>query len=225
MQFSVKSVTDLTGHQFFRTVMEDGGRSIKRDLTVDQLVKILTGSTVDERQYVLLKDNFFPKEARATWFSDYNNYSCVFEVPAKTRLLMLKTPLGNKHYHVPFPRLIFKVTVKGGTVTEKFCYAMKKGSNKLYHYPFGNVAKGGSICMGNISAKDMKRVSDFTDAFFSGITNNDYYGSDGNGKVSVKFSQEQLLEKLSSGKSFPDSFLVEDMGRTIKGLCEYAPRN
>ena len=77
--------------------------------------------------------------------------------------------------------------------------------------------------MGNISARDIKKVSDFSDAFFSGVTNNDYYGDVGNGKVSVKFSQEQLLEKLSEQKTFPDSFLVEAEGRTLKRLCDQAP--
>ncbi len=225
MQFSAQSMTDLTGHPFIRAVMDNDGRTTIRNLTIEQFISVLSGSTTEEKNYVLLKDDFFPKEARATWFSDYLNYACTYEVPAKTRLLILKTPLGNKHYHVPFPKLIFRIEVKNGIVTSKKCFAMKKGSDKLYHYPFGNVAIGGGICMGNITAKDMKRVSDFTDAFFSGVTNNDYYGSDGSGKVSVRFSQEQLLEKLSSQKSFPDSFLVEDCGHTLKELCEKAPGN
>jgi len=223
MNFSATGCTDLTGHPYFRVVMENNGKSIIRNLTVSQFIKVIGGSVEDEREYVRLKDDFFPKSAKATWFSDYQNFSCVWEVPAKVRLLILKTSLGEKHFHVPFPKLVFRITVKNGVITSKSCYAMKKGSDKLFNYPFANVSKDGSICMGNISARDIKKVSDFSDAFFSGVTNNDYYGDVGNGKVSVKFSQEQLLEKLSQQKTFPDSFLVEAEGRTLKRLCDQAP--
>ena len=223
MGFTATSCTDITGHPYLRAIFESDGQTIMRNLTVAQMIEVLGKSVVEERQYVRLKDDFFPKTAKATWFSDYENFSCVWEVPAAVRLLILKTPVGPKHYHVPFPKLIFRINVKNGQVLDKYCYAMKKGTDNLFCYPFGNVAKGGSICMGNISMKDMKSVSDFSDAFFSGVTNNDFFGSDGNGKVSVKFTQEQLLEKLSGLKSFPDSFLAEEKGLTLKMLCDKAP--
>ena len=225
MQFSATSVIDKTGHPFVKVIStDDNNKSTIRTLTITQFISILGGSTVEEREYVRLKDDFFPKTAKATYFSDYSNYSCVWEVPAKNRLLILNTALGEKHFHVPFPKLVFRIVVRNGIVTSKECFAMKNGTDKLYHYPFGNVSSYGSICMGNIAAGEMSKVSDFSDAFFSGITNNDYYGSDGNGKVSVQFTQEQLLEKLSKQKSFPDSFLVEDgEGRTLKTLCDIAP--
>ena len=219
MQFTATNVTDLTGHPFIRVCMDDKGKSITRTLTITQFIDMLGGSTTEERNYVLLKDNFFPKTQKAVWFSDYENYSCVWEEPAKNRLLILKTALGDKHFHVPFPKLVFKITVKNGQVTGKSCFAMKDGSSKLFKYPFGNVSPDGGICMGNISAKEMKCVSEFSDAFFMGVTNNDYYGSTGNGKVAVEFSQEQLLDKLSELKTFPDNFLVEYKGLTIKELC------
>lgn len=218
MQFTATNVADLTGHQFIRVLMENKGRSIIRTLTITQFIEVLGGSVEEEKNFVLLRDDFFPKSAKATWFADYSNYTCVWEEPAKVRLFILKTALGERHFHIPFPKLVFRLTVKNGKIHSKYCFAMKKGSNKLFCYPFGNVASSGGICMGNIS--EMKTVLDFSDAFFSGVTNNDYYGSDGRGKVAIKISQEALCERLEKQKTFPDKYLVEARNLTLKDLCE-----
>jgi len=225
MKFTATNGTDMSGNPYFKVVMESAGKTTIRNLSVSQFIEVLGKSTTEERQYIQLRDGFFPETAVSTWFSDYENYSCVWEVPAKVRLLILRTALGDKHFHVPFPKMLFAIQVKNGQVTKKACFAMKKGTDKIFHYPFGNVASTGDICMGNISTSDMQKVSDFSDAFFSGITGNDYFGSSGAGKVSVSFSQEQLLEKISTLKAFPDAFLVEDKAHTLKGLCEKFPLN
>ena len=223
MEFTAKSVTDKVGRLFIKVLTtDDNGGSISRTLTLDQFIDVLGKSVKEEREYTLLKKDFFPAEARATWFSDYENYSCVWEVPASNRLLILHTALGDKHYHVPFPNLVFKIKVRSGMFTSKTVFAMKEGSDELFHYPFGNVSEQGSICMGNISSEDMLKVSEFSDAFFMGITNDDYYGDDGNGKVSIKISQEELLKRLEELDEFPDNWLSLDKSHTIKSLCEEA---
>ena len=209
MQFTATSMIDLVGNPFIKVSMiGENNKSTIRTLTIAQFIKVLGGATKEEREFVKLRENFFPKSQKAVYFSDYLNYTCIWEEGAKERLLVLKTPLGDKHYHVPFPTLIFRITVKDGQVVSKYCFARKKNSKTICRYPFGNVSNSGSICMGNISANDMTCVEDFSDDFFMGVTNNDYYRN-GEGRVTFEVTQEQLLDKLSALKEFPDNWLVE----------------
>ncbi len=70
--------------------------------------------------------------------------------------------------------------------------------------------------MGNISLADVCPES-FAEEFFLGVTNDDYYNG---GKVEPKYTQRQLLEKLSELEAFPDRWLVKYEDFDLKALTD-----
>ncbi|AOZ97855.1 hypothetical protein [Butyrivibrio hungatei] len=218
MELTVNNYTDRVGNEFLRVRNVDkNGEEVVRILTVPQFCSYLGHSLVEDVQLVKVKDNFWPQNTIERYFGDYDNYVCTWIVEPAVRVVVF----GNKHYHVPFPRLVFKIRVSKGSVVAKKCYALKNGDDKtLYQYPFGNVSGSGHICTGNIKIEGLdEAVCTFSEEFFLGKTNNDYYG-DGTGRVKPACSQAKLLEKLEKLDVFPEKWLVKT--GTIDDLLEKA---
>jgi len=215
MNFVATNVSDKLGHDFIRVVMksDDGIESI-RTLTVNQFCKILNQSVEEELSFSEIRKNFYPADTIWAKMADYSNFDVIWREKPGKRCFVYQ----DKHYMIPFPTLVFALSVRGGAVRGKQCYAQKeKGGDALFYYPFGNVSEGGSICMGNINMGNYERVEEFSEDFYLGITNNDYFGSY---KLKPKFSQEQALEKLSGLDKFPDRWLNKDESNDLKSLIE-----
>ena len=208
MEFTCTNYTDRVGNSFLRVRMKHAdGRETMRTFTVAQFCHVLGNSLVQEDVPLnKVKNDFWPENTIEAFFGDYENYSCIWRVKGAKRVLVY----GGKHYHIPFPDLIFKIKVKKGSIVDKMCFAVKENDEVgLYQYPFGNVSSAGYICTGNIHMKEISEyVESFSEEFFLGITNNDYYG-DGSGRVNPKCSQEKLLQKLEKLDTFPEKWLVK----------------
>ncbi len=207
MDFLARNYTDRVGKNYLRVTMKgDNGLETVRTFTVSQFCKILKESEETEVTLHEVKKNFWPKDTLSAYFGDYNNYLCIWRVPAMERVVVY----ANNHYHVPFPTMVFKIRVKGGAIVEKKCFCMAKDDDEsLFQYPFGNVSSFGGICTGNIMIEGLSdSVEAFSDEFFLGKTNNDYYG-DGSGRVKPACSQQKLLEKLEKLDEFPSKWLVK----------------
>lgn len=207
MEFNVTDYTDRVGNSFLRVRMiADDGMEVNKILTVPQLCKVLGNSLVKEDVPLhRVRNDFWPENTIEAFFGDYENYSCVWKVKGTTRVLVY----GSKHYHIPFPDLIFKIRVNRGSIVDKQCFAVKEGDKSLYQYPFGNVSNNGYICTGNIKVEGLSEaVENFSEDFFLGKTNNDYYG-DGKGRIKPACSQEKLLDKLEKLDAFPEKWLVK----------------
>lgn len=205
MDFTVKNVTDRLGNEFLKVMMtKTDGTVATRTLTVDQFCKILRQSQEQSLDFNEWKKDFFPKDTLYAKIADYKNYDVVWAEKPGKRCFVYR----DEHFFIPFPDLIFAISVRKGNVTSKYCYARKKSDKKgLYKYPFGNVSSDGSICMGNISLKDIEHADDFAEEFYLGVTNDDYYQV--GGKVKPKYTQRQLLEKLSKLEAFPERWLIK----------------
>lgn len=115
-------------------------------------------------------------------------------------------------YFIPFPECIFLFSVLDGKKNnESYVYA-SDGSNKLYHYPFGNVYNNHKICWGRTQTPEiscMKEVELFASLFFGSETNNDLYTAGVNVAFQKNFmNQRGLFEYLSDKEEFPNELLV-----------------
>ncbi len=220
MNFVASNVTDKLGHDFIRVVMksDDGIESI-RTLTVNQFCKILNQSVEEELSFSEIKKDFYPADTIWAKMADYSNFDVIWREKPGVKCFVYH----EKHYMIPFPTLVFALSVRGGAVRDKRCYAQKeKGGDALFYYPFGNVSMDGSICMGSINMGDYQHVDEFSEDFYLGVTNDDYYGDY---KLKPKFSQEQALEKLTKLDKFPDRWLNKDESKQLEDLIERFKQN
>ncbi len=215
MKLTATNVTDRLGNEFFRLLMErEDGVVVKRTVTIPTFCQMLGHSMKNELLFQEYDKEFFPENTLYAKSADKLNFDCVWrESPGKKVVVYY-----DQHFIVPFPDLVFGVSVRGGVAQGKYCFAIKKGGNKLYNYPFGNVSMGGAICMGNIQYNLDSHVADFSEDFYLGETNDDYYRSD---KVSAKYSQRQLLEKLTKKETFPEKWLVETSSYDLDSFIQH----
>lgn len=214
--------TDATGNTVFDVVIRTSdGREKRRSLFLDDYITLLSESKKTKDNYAVIPEGFLPADTIEACVASTSQYDVIWRVHGEKRL-MLYGPAGQepKAHTVPFPDLIFRLSVDDGIIRTKECYAAKKGDQHLYIYPFGNVATNGGICMGNIYVDELdKRVDSFTDCFFLGITNNDYWSV--TDRVNIKgcdWSQAKLIEELEKRDVFPYEWLVPSPGQTLEFL-------
>ena len=125
----------------------------------------------------------------------------------------MKRPIayGGRHWYVPFPKLLFYISVIDGAVHTKQCFSLVDeevtADSRLYFYPFGNVDNTGGICMGNVRTERMENIqeaNEFVSNFFFSETNDDYYSD----KTVSGLSQAELLSRLRDKESYPNEWLV-----------------
>ncbi len=223
MKFSAECYESKRGDTLFSVKMEkDDGQLILKELELSSFLKLLDSSVVREETYLHIKKDFIPHGYIDGHFVSDRTYTCVWEVKGKKRQLIYdpRTADGSvKHHVLPFPDLVFGLSVLNGVRQSFYCYAKKEGGSKLCHYPFGNVSSNGSVCMGNISSKGITPLSTEED-FFLGVTNNDYYA--GMEKCGMNWSQTRLFEELAGKDKYPDNWLVETNVTVEKFLERFA---
>lgn len=210
MRLDASTVIDRTGNVLFRvTLTEDDGSVLTKTLAPEDYLRLIQNNCTVKTEYIHLGK--LPKGYVDGAVAADDTFKVLLKVPASKRLLVHTSG----HYEIPFPDLIFYFEVNKGTLKEKYVYALK--GKILYHYPFGNVSTNGSICMGNISCKELSLATadEAIDSFFSGVTNNDYYYP--KEKVTVSYSQQVLLDKLSRLEEFPARWLKKS-GTTLESL-------
>lgn len=225
MTLKSEALTDQTGNTVFRVELTDkSGIQRVRTISLEDYITLLQGAKVTKGHYVHLKEGFLPEGVRDAFISDQRNYIVSYVVPGRKRAFLYQNGYSQrpKRHVVPYPDLAFILQVSEGHVSIKKVFALK--GEELCNYPFGNVSRSGDICMGNIESKDLESsVDSFTDDFFMGVTNNDYF--DPRMKNTEGFDQPKLLHKLSGLDKFPDRWLVTknknltDMDREVQSLA------
>ncbi len=153
------------------------------------------------------------------YFAGPDTYTCVWEVKGKRRQFVYDTRTGSdssRHYSIPFPDLIFAVSVSKGVRQSFYCFARRKCDGRICNYPFGNVSNEGSVCMGSIATKSVT-PSRIEEDFFLGVTNNDYYR--GIDRCGMEWTQPRLLQELKGKEKYPDNWLVES-GMTLETIIK-----
>lgn len=205
MDFLAKGVTDKGGNSFVEvTIKEEDGRVVKRTLEISTFLNAMGASIKKDVPLVHIKPGFFPRNYLSLDFGNYEHFDVSFVVPAKKRVFVYQ---NGKHYHIPYPKLLFEISRCSYSNITGRVFAMRKNGKELYHYPFGNVSDYGNICMGNIDLKSIESIDDYVEEFFLGVTNDDYIGN--KARVVPSYSQTQLLEHLEKLDEFPDKWLVE----------------
>lgn len=85
------------------------------------------------------------------WFAgNQNEYSVLIEHPA----FINKLNFGGVEYSIPFPRCLFKFSVRNKRINASFVaclsHAVISGNDYLYSFPFGNVYNDRRICWGGV---------------------------------------------------------------------------
>jgi len=214
--FSCDFMPDKVGNTLVNINYMGKQRQLRKTVTLDAFMKLLVQS--HQKTPVYHKIGQLPKGFVNGAYGTDGSFKAVIHVPGKRRCLNF---FNSRHFFIPFPDLYFYFEVsKEGNVIKKKCYAHDGISETLFHYPFGNVDNGGSICMGNILCKahTMLELERIVDDFFMSVTNNDY----ANQHLPKQFeNQLQLLEALEKrkGNTFPKAYLI-DNGESVKSLVE-----
>lgn len=220
---------DKANNSYFIVSYENGqGKSCVKYLSYAQLKKLLDNSYVEEKKYMSVgqvADGYIDSVICTDGGGNVRMY-----VPAQTRVMLLSIP-GEKMpraFKIPLPPMMFQIEFGGKRLGGKCCVV--KGSyeevkrqyydKKLagYEYPFGNVSDSLNICMGNIDydVKAAKDAPDYINAFFDGITNEDYMVRS---RVRSGKLQMELLGFLEGKKVFPYEELLELPEKINKSLC------
>jgi hypothetical protein len=220
-----RTLCDETGHTLFLVRFTTArGEVIEKTLKPEDYVSLIGGSLKEDRSYWRIRKDLIPEGFVDGCISDDNNYYMAFKVEGKVRPLVHTSG----QYMIPYPDLLFVLRMRQGYLEKKSVYALKKGCEELYRYPFGNVSTTGSICTGNIELDEVRTIGPmmFTELFFLGKTNNDYFHEGSH--IKPKWSQEELLRKLEGKETFPVRLLkptesrfttIGDVVADIKGIA------
>lgn len=219
--FMVKGAEDNIGNMFFVVSSKNqSGETVVKHVSYEQLMKILSSSyrvIGEERRIGIVPDGYLDAKIRdSSWIVR-------LYVPEKRRCLLLAndTPIPTG-FMIPMPAMLFEIMCdgsrSGGWLNGKCCVvngtyeeikdAYMHNGLKQYLYPFGNVSRGGNICMGNIriQVSKMAEASKYVEAFFNGITNADFADT---GRLKNGWGQMRFLGQLQKMEHFPYELLVE----------------
>ena len=208
VEIKSRSFTDCLGNvgMVCECTDTETGESVVRRLSMDDYLSFLGKKVKHVEKF--LKIPQLPVNYYDGSISEDDSFKVLLYQPEKTRPVILSTG----HYEVPFPALLFYFQGKRGYASTGKVYSLKgdavpTASSKLYHYPLGNVNLDGHICFGNITLPkvDISNADMLVEEFFLGKTNNDYFKP--GEKVSVRYSQEKLVELLSKKEVFPERWL------------------
>lgn len=208
-----QTVTDAMGNVLIRVTLQDGIEEIEKTLSVEQYVDMLKQGAIkledDQTRVGRLPNGFYDamigkKKSRIVLtFTGQKRAFCLCGVP------MI----------IPFPALcfVFDMDMMKGTLQRRECFALDTDNpddnSRLFCYPFGNVNEYGNICFGNIdvnsSNTSLDKLNSVVENFFSGVTNNDYYGD-----CELNLSgldQGALTSKLKKRAKFPTEWLKPTM--------------
>ncbi len=213
MKFVTETVQNDTGQVYFKTTWAGDmkvslsglkGNVVTRTLPFEDFKSLIGLSEKPVESWIRVPKGFIPGSEDSGYLDGYicdGGWSAVWKVKGTVRQLIHTSG----HYRVPFPDLIFSVMIKNGIMCSSFVFALD--GDRVCQYPFGNVSVDGSICMGNIHLPKNPVIKDFEEEFFLGKTNNDYFHSGSH--VKVKYSQDELLRRLSGKETFPKRWLIK----------------
>lgn len=209
----IVSTIDSTNLNAVSVVIYNDDRSAEeKTVSTDDFIRALNAGTVSDGKISrigALPEGFFDGGYEIV----SGKFEAIIHVPAGLRPLMY----FDKVYTIPFPDLCFYFKSENGKVIASKVFALKeriKKTSQLFHYPFGNVYNGGSICWGGnvpeipaiTCMKDFEKVITL---FFGAVTNNDLYQAPKmvvDGKE-VRMEQTELLQYLQGQKVFPVKIL------------------
>lgn len=216
MKLYSETIPDKLGNYLMRVRLEeDDGTVTEKSVPMDVYLSILKDNTFSNSEELVHIPKLPKHYLDGKISSSEDTFSVSLFYPEEKRAMKF----GNKHWYVPFPPLVFKFAVNKGVIASKQCVAVIGTGEDMpvYCYPFGNVSsESGSICMGSISGRNIRRMEDVEDVvadFFMSETNNDYY-SDNN---ATSYRQEELLGRLEKMEHFPVEWL-KDTGKTLSNI-------
>ena len=202
-----ESMVDKFGQMYFRVSYKDGDNLIEKDVSLNDYRRLINESLEEDMVWVDVPK--LPVEvykAKVSSRGEVDGYKVILFVKGQ----MQPFNFAGKIMRIPFPSLVFNLTVGKGIIKEKKVFAVKDEilcpDTELFHYPFGNVNDQGGICMGNILV-DMPTIQDsvkFVDAFMEGRTNSDLLGV----RNRLGYTQSELVEKIQKMEKYPDEFLI-----------------
>lgn len=215
MYLKTEIVENACGQQMFHVEMRTAqGAVVSKNLSIEDYLHLLGSSLCleVEEDEIRIPARILPNGYIDGKFTK-SGYTVVWREKAEKRLFVHKSG----HYQIPFPDLIFVLSVKDGSVRKKCVFSAVK--DNLYRYPFGNVDEAGSICMGNIHV-NMDNMADFSTEFFMGETNEDYFVP--GGSIKPKWSQGRLLAEAAKHETFPTRWLSKETPyETVGKLLEH----
>ncbi len=213
MKFVTETVQSPTGQVYMKTtyassfnvtLSETKGTVVTRTTPFDEYKSLLGVSSKEKMSWIHCPKGFIPGSEDSGYLDGYlseDGWSAVWREKAAVRQLIHTSG----HYRIPFPDLLFFVKMVKGIAQSKMVWAIDE-NDTLYQYPFGNVSTRGDICMGNICLED-KSIKGFSEEFFLGKTNNDYFHP--RDHVKVSYPQDELLRRLDKKKEFPKRWLIK----------------
>ena len=220
MKLHIEGLTDKFKKVYFKVSVEDyKGVAVVKTVGYETLVKMLNSSYRVEKESVSigkLPEGYLDAKVNADGSGVVRVY-----VPEAIRCFLLdvgeKIPKG---IMIPMPSMVFEISISntgsyhGKTHMVKGTYEKVKedyyeGRLKEYDYPFGHVHLSGDICMVSVELNigKISEASQYVDAFFDGVTNADYVGTES--RVKNRMKQMELLDYLKGKKKFPYEILKE----------------
>lgn len=210
MNFTSDCYESKRGDTLFRVTMKkEDGQIVTKTLELSSYLKLLDASKVREEAYINLSRELIPEGYIDGHYAGPQTFTCVWEVKGRKRQLVYNARTadgGIRPMQMPYPDLVFGLSVLNGTKQAFYCFARKDGSSRLYQYPFGNVNSSGSVCMGSIATTTVT-PRQIEEDFFLGVTNDDYFN--GMQKCGMEWSQTRLFKELVGREKYPDNWLVE----------------
>lgn len=222
---SCETRTDGAGNIYFCVTMTDrtGGGETKMMEYEDFLAMLKdSGRMVEDNTYIPI-GNLPAGFIDGKLLSSGEGGVALLYVPPHKGVFLLEIAGDRKEppqaFHIPYPAAVFEITYgeRGKTSGKVWCtkYATAEGFRKAYWgkrakkycYPFANVDRNGSICMGNIARKvdRMEDAPKYIGAFFDGISSHHYMDQR---KYRPDMTQAELLKELDGLEKFPNEYLL-----------------
>ena len=218
VSIEAKSFIDEDGNLFFDVGFQDGKELIEKRLSVSTFIALLDGNLREEEKYVV-----FPKLASNVYAakissSDKSSFDCLSIYKAEKRAFSIAGEL----LRIPFPTLLMHTRIRNGARNELHIFALDTDEpddhSLVYEYPFANVYKDGSVCMGNIVSRQVssiKEIDTIFDDFICGITNDHLYHL----QNKLGLTQLELVNHIKEKDTYPKELLLEN-GNTMESLIK-----
>lgn len=218
VSIEAKSFIDEDGNLFFDVGFQDGKEIIEKRLSVGTFIALLDGNIREEEKFVV-----FPKLASNVYVakinsSDKSSFDCLSIYKAEKRAFSIAGEL----LRIPFPALLMHTRIRKGARNEMHIFALDTDEptdqSLIYEYPFANVYKDGSVCMGNIVSQKVDSIKDVDavfDDFICGITNDHLYHM----QNKMGLTQLELVRYIEKKDVYPAELLLEN-GKTMESLVK-----
>ncbi len=180
-------------------------------MTIDQLIVLLQREkfSIDDEPEKVIETPILPPSVIKHVMVDRKEGTQDFflHVPKKRWDVTYE---GKRYFDVGFPRMVFRVRIKGNHFLTANVVALLENESlsddmRVYKFPFGNV-QSSTICMGANAFPSLKSINDLErfPAYFAALPfSSDWYV---NRNKAGMGGQDEMFEELQ-GKDFPDEWL------------------